>query len=50
MYLGMTSEKLLLDIDFNGHVGSDIGGFGEVHAGLGFRIGKINGEGIRLMN
>ena len=50
MYLGMTSEKLLVDVDFNGHVGSDMGGFGEIHGGLGFRIGKTNYEGIKLMN
>ena len=50
IYLGITSEKLLVDVDFNGHVGSDMGGFGEVYGGLGFRIGKINDEGIKLIN
>ena len=34
--------------DFNGHVGSDMGGFGEVHGS--FRIGEINDGGIRLLD
>ena len=29
----MTSEKLLVGGEFNGHVGSYISGFGEVHGG-----------------
>ena len=29
----MASEKVLLGGDFDGHVGSNIGGFGEVHGG-----------------
>ena len=37
----VTSEKLLVGVDFNGHVGSDIGGFG---------IGQINNGGIRLLD
>ena len=55
----VTSEKVLVGGDFNAHVGSDVGGFGEVHGGLG--IGQINdgriklldwavGKGMRLMN
>ena len=33
----VTSEKVLLvGGDFNGHVGSDIGGFGKVHGGFVF--------------
>ena len=36
----MASEKVLLSGEFNGHVGSDMGCFGEVHGGLG--IGQIN--------
>ena len=28
------SEKVLVGGEFNGHVGSDMGGFGEVHGGL----------------
>ena len=27
----MTSEKVLVYDDFDGHVGSEMGGFGEVH-------------------
>ena len=44
----VTNEKLLVDSYFNGHTDSDIGGFGEVHGGLG--IGQINDEGIRLLD
>ena len=44
----MTSEKVLVGGDFNGHIGSDKGGFGEVHEG--FRIGQINDGGIRLLD
>ena len=32
------SEKVLVGGEFNGHVGRDMGGFGEVHGGLG--LGK----------
>ena len=31
----VTSEKVLVGGDFNGHVGSDMGGFGKVHGGMG---------------
>ena len=34
----VTVEKVLVDGDFNGHVGSDMGGFGEARVGLG--LGK----------
>ena len=34
--------------DFNGHVGNDMGGFGEVHGGL--EIGQINDRWIRLLD
>ena len=34
----MTSEKVLVGSDFNNHVGSDMGGFGEVHGVVG--LGK----------
>ena len=34
----LTNEKVLVGGDFNGHVGSDMDGFGEVHKGLG--LGK----------
>ena len=44
----VTSEKVLVGGDFNGHVGSDMGGFGEVHGGFG--IGQINDGGIRLLD
>ena len=44
----VTSEKVLVGGDFNGHVGSDMGVFGEVHRG--FRIGQINDGGIRLLD
>ena len=30
----VTSEKVLVGGDFNGHVGSDMGSFGEVHGGF----------------
>ena len=42
----MTSE-VLVGGDFNGHVDSDMDGFGEVHGGV--RIGQINNGGIRLL-
>ena len=42
------SEKVLVGGDFNGHVGSDWSGLGEVHEGFG--IGQINDGGIRLLN
>ena len=44
----VASDNVLVGGDFNGHVGSDMGGFGEVHAGFG--IGQINDEGIRLLD
>ena len=45
----VTSEKVLVGADFNDHVGSDMGGFGEVH-GRGFGTGQINDGGVRLLN
>ena len=33
----VTSEKWLVGSDFNDHVGSDIGGFGEFHGGFGIK-------------
>ena len=36
----VTSEQVLVGGDLNGHIGSDIGGFGEVHGGFG--NGQIN--------
>ena len=44
----LTSEKVLVGGDFNGHVGSDMGGFGEVHGGFG--IGQMNDARIRLFD
>ena len=40
-------EKMLVAGDFNDHVGSDLGGFGEVHRRFG--TGQINDGGIRLL-
>ena len=42
------NEKVLVGGDFNGHVGSDMADFGEVHGAFG--IGKINYGGIRLFD
>ena len=42
----LTSEKVLVGGDFNGHVGSDMSGFGEIHWAFG--IGQINDGEIRL--
>ena len=44
----MTSEEVLVGGDFNGFVGSDMGGFGEVHEGFGIR--EINHGGFRLLD
>ena len=44
----VTNEKVLVGSYFNGHIDSDIGGFGEVHGGL--TIGQINDGGIRLLD
>ena len=44
----VTSEKVLVSGSFNGHVDSDIGGFGEIHSHFG--IGQINDGRIRLMD
>ena len=41
-----TSEKVLVGCDFNDHVGSDMGGFGEVHEA--FVIEQINDEIIMI--
>ena len=40
-------EKILVAGDFNDHVGSDLGGFGEIQRGFG--TGQINDGGIRLL-
>ena len=44
----VTSEKVLEGGDFNGHVGTNMGGFGKVHGD--FSIGQINDGGIRLLD
>ena len=44
----VTVEKVLVGGYFNGHVVSDMCGFGEVHVGFG--IGQINDGGIRLLD
>ena len=44
----VASGKVLVGGDFNSHVGSDVGGFGEVHGGFG--IGQINDGGSRLLD
>ena len=43
----VTSEKVLVGGDFNGHIGSDMGGFGEVQEDFG--IGKINDGVIKIV-
>ena len=45
----MTSEKVLMGGDFNGHVGSDMGGLEEVNGG-GLGIGQVNEGRIRLLD
>uniref|UniRef100_A0A1S4B021 Craniofacial development protein 2-like n=1 Tax=Nicotiana tabacum TaxID=4097 RepID=A0A1S4B021_TOBAC len=42
------SEKLVIGGDFNGHIGADAGGYGEVHGGFGF--GARNGGGTSLLD
>ena len=44
----VTSDNVLVGGDFNGYVGSDMGGFGEVPGGFG--IGQINDGGIRSLD
>ena len=44
----MSTKKVLIGGDFNGHVGSDCGGFGEVHGG--YRFGQLNDGGVKLMD
>ncbi|XP_019227095.1 PREDICTED: craniofacial development protein 2-like [Nicotiana attenuata] len=42
------AEKLFIGGDFNGHIGSTAGGYGEVHRGFGF--GERNGGGTSLLD
>ena len=44
----VTSDKVLVSDNFNGHVDGDMGGFGEVYGGFG--IGQINDGGIKLLD
>ena len=44
----VVTSEVLVGGDFNGHVGSDMGGFEEVHGGFG--IEQMNDGGIRLMD
>ena len=48
MEMVVTSDNVFVGGDFNGHVGSDMDGFGEVHEGFG--IGQISDGGIRLLD
>ena len=43
----VVTSEVLVGGDFNGHVGSDMGGFGEVHGDFG--TGQINNGRIRLL-
>ncbi|XP_019266879.1 PREDICTED: craniofacial development protein 2-like [Nicotiana attenuata] len=40
------AEKLFIEGDFNGHIGSITGGYGEVHGGFGFRDRKGGGTSL----
>ncbi|XP_070014622.1 uncharacterized protein [Nicotiana sylvestris] len=42
------SERLFIEGDFNGHIGSSAGGYTEVHGGFGF--GERNGGGTLLLD
>ncbi|XP_070040297.1 uncharacterized protein [Nicotiana tomentosiformis] len=44
----LPAEKLFIGGDFNGHIGSTTGGYGEVHGGFGF--GERNGGGTSLLD
>ena len=44
----VTNEKVIVGGDLNSNVGSDMGGFGEVHGDFG--IGQINYGAIRLLD
>nr|XP_009787313.1 PREDICTED: craniofacial development protein 2-like [Nicotiana sylvestris] len=43
-----STKKLFIGGDFNGHIGSSVEGYGEVHDGFGF--GDRNGGGTSLMD
>ncbi|XP_019235235.1 PREDICTED: craniofacial development protein 2-like [Nicotiana attenuata] len=42
------AEKLFIGGDFNGHIGSSAGSYGEVHGGFGF--GERNGGGTLMLD
>nr|XP_016457405.1 PREDICTED: uncharacterized protein LOC107781244 [Nicotiana tabacum] len=42
------SERLIIGGDFNGYIGSSVGGYTEVHGGIGFR--ERNGGGTTLLD
>nr|XP_016447184.1 PREDICTED: craniofacial development protein 2-like [Nicotiana tabacum] len=42
------SERLFIGGDFNGHIGSPVGGYTKVHGGFGF--GDRNGGGTSLLD
>uniref|UniRef100_A0A1S4AQE6 Craniofacial development protein 2-like n=1 Tax=Nicotiana tabacum TaxID=4097 RepID=A0A1S4AQE6_TOBAC len=42
------TEKLFIGGDFNGHIGSTVGDYGEVHGGFSF--GERNGGGTSLLD
>ncbi|XP_019226427.1 PREDICTED: uncharacterized protein LOC109207881 [Nicotiana attenuata] len=44
----LPAEKLFIGGDFNGHIGSTVGGYGEVHGGFDF--GERNGGGTLLLD
>ncbi|XP_009776831.1 uncharacterized protein [Nicotiana sylvestris] len=44
----LPTEKLFIGGDFNGHIGSSAGGYGEVHGGFGFS--DRNGGGTSLLD
>ena len=44
----LSSKKTFIGGYFNGHAGSEAGGFGEVHDDYG--IGQSNDMGVRLMD
>ncbi|XP_070041421.1 uncharacterized protein [Nicotiana tomentosiformis] len=44
----LPAEKLFIGGDFNGHIGSTAGGYGEVRGGFGF--GERNGGGTSLLD
>ena len=48
----VVTSEVLVGVDFNGHVGSDMGGLGEVRGGWGGGVGiwHINDGGIRLLD